>query len=121
MQRSEWPVSGKRSHLRIALLLAVMVALTVVPPSLVERLPSVCLNHRLFGWCPGCGSLRALVRFFHGDFAGAVRFNPNVLVTAPLLVLLLLDGLRRALRSKWQALSAACKPAGAGRSGAVFH
>jgi hypothetical protein len=79
-----------------ALLLAVIVALVVVPPAFVERLPSVCLNRHIFGFCPACGSLRALVRLFHGDLAGAVRFNPNVIVTAPLLVLLLLGGLRRA-------------------------
>jgi hypothetical protein len=78
---------------------AAVVALMAVPPSFVERLPSVCLNHRLFGWCPACGSLRALSRLFHGDLAAAVRFNPNVLVTAPLLVLLLLDSLRRAAPS----------------------
>ena len=69
-----------------------------MPPSVVERLPSVCLNRHLFGWCPGCGSLRALVRLFHGDLAGAVRLNLNVLLTAPLLVVLLAVSLRRAIR-----------------------
>jgi len=66
-----------------------------VPPSLVERLPSICLNRHLFGFCPACGSLRALVRLFHGDVAGAVRFNLNFLLTGPVLVLLLLASLRR--------------------------
>jgi len=95
MQRSEWSGSGSRPLLLTALLLAVVVTLSVVPPTFAERLPSVCLNHRLFGWCPGCGSLRALVRLFHGDPAGAVRLNVNVLLTAPLLVLLLFENLRR--------------------------
>jgi len=62
---------------------------------LVERLPSVCLNRHIFGFCPACGSLRALVRLFHGDIAGAVRFNLNALLTGPVLVLLLLASLRR--------------------------
>ena len=99
MQKSERRIPKPGSLLQAKLLLAAVTALVAVPPSFVERLPSVCLNHRLFGWCPACGSLRALVRLFHGDVAAAVRFNPNVLVTAPLLVLLLLDSLRRAVPS----------------------
>ena len=95
MQKSEWLTSYSESRWQAALLLAVVVALVAIPPSLVERLPSACLNRHLFGFCPACGSLRALMRLFHGDVAGAVRFNPNVLVTAPVLVLLLLDSLRR--------------------------
>jgi hypothetical protein len=79
-------------------LLAAVVALVAVPPSLIERLPSVCLNRLIFGFCPACGSLRALVRLFHGDLTGAVRFNPNVLLTGPVLVVLLLTNLKRALR-----------------------
>ena len=70
---------------------------TIMPPQWVERLPSVCINHHLFGWCPGCGSLRALVRLFHGDVAGAARFNVNVLFTAPLLVGLLVSGVVRSI------------------------
>jgi len=66
----------------------------VVPPSWVERLPSFCFNHRVFGFCPGCGSLRALVRLFHGDLAGAVHFNLNVLLTGPFLLALLVRNLR---------------------------
>jgi len=91
---------GKRNtelRWQAILLLAIIVALVAVPPSLVERLPSVCLNRHIFGFCPACGSLRALVRLFHGDVAGAVRFNLNVIATAPLLVLLLLGSLRRAV------------------------
>jgi hypothetical protein len=98
MQKAERPKSGSESLLQAALLLAAVIALATVPPSFVERLPSVCLNRHIFGFCPACGSLRALIRLFHGDVAGAVRFNANVLVTAPLLVLLLLGRLRRGLR-----------------------
>ena len=80
-----------------ALLTAAVVALAAVPPSFFERLLSVCLYRHVFGFCPFCGSLRALVRLFHGDVAGAVRFNRNVIVTAPTLVFVLLDSLRRAM------------------------
>jgi hypothetical protein len=97
MQKAERPVLGNRPRLQTVLLLAVIVALVAVPPSFVERLPSVCLNRHIFGFCPACGSLRALVRLFHGDFAGAVRFNLNVLFTGPVLVFLLLASLRRAV------------------------
>jgi hypothetical protein len=38
--------------------------------------------------CPACGSARALAAFLHGRFADALAYNRNVLVTAPLLVIL---------------------------------
>ncbi|MEO0077729.1 MAG: DUF2752 domain-containing protein [candidate division WOR-3 bacterium] len=67
-------------------LLAVLAALALVPVELVERLPTVCLNRRLFGFCPGCGTVRALSHLLHGDVAGALRHNFNCLIVAPLLV-----------------------------------
>ena len=95
MQKSERPEADSEPLLQTVLLLAAVVALAVVPPSFVERLPSFCLYRHIFGFCPFCGSLRALVRLFHGYVAGAVRFNFNVLATGPVLVFLLLDSLRR--------------------------
>jgi hypothetical protein len=83
------------SRQQVLALLAALAVLVLVPPAWVERLPSVCLNRHIFGFCPACGSLRALVHLFHGDLAGAVRFNPNVLLTGPLLMALLLTSLRR--------------------------
>ena len=82
---------------QVALLLAAVVALAAVPPAWVERLPSVCLNRHIFGFCPACGSLRALVCLFHGAVGQAFRHNLNCLLTGPVLVLLLLAGLRRAV------------------------
>ncbi|TFG79527.1 MAG: DUF2752 domain-containing protein [Chromatiales bacterium] len=82
----------------------------MVPPSLVERLPSVCLNRHLLGWCPGCGSLRALVCLFHGAVGQALTYNANCLLTAPVLVLLLLASLRRAVAGKQE-------PAGSSQQG----
>jgi len=64
---------------------------------MVERLPSVCLNRHIFGFCPGCGSLRALVWLFHGAVGRALQYNLNCLLTGPALVLLLLASLRRAV------------------------
>jgi hypothetical protein len=82
------------------ILLVAVVALAAVPPSVVERLPSVCLNRHIFGFCPACGSLRALVCLFHGAFGPALRHNPNCLLTGPVLVVLLLTSLRRAVAGK---------------------
>jgi hypothetical protein len=80
---------------------AVAIALLVlVPPSFVERLPSVCLNRHIFGFCPACGSLRALVCLFHGALGPALKYNPNCLVIGPVLVLVLLTSLRRAVAGR---------------------
>jgi hypothetical protein len=84
MQKSELTGAEQGAGWEAAAMIG-LLALALVPPDLIERLPSVCLNQRLFGFCPGCGSLRALSHFFHGDLAGAVRLNWNVLVIAPLV------------------------------------
>jgi hypothetical protein len=97
MQKSELLTSRPESLLPATLLLAVVAALVVVPPAWVERLPSVCLNRHIFGFCPACGSLRALVCLFHGALGRALEHNLNCLLTGPILVILLLASLRRAL------------------------
>jgi hypothetical protein len=78
-------------------LLAITAMLCLVPPELLAHGPALCLWKHLFhlAACPACGSTRALVAFFHGQFAQALTFNPNVVVTGPgLLVMLALDALR---------------------------
>ena len=74
--------------------LAMVVALVAVPPSFLERLPSVCLNRHILGFCPACGSLRALVCLFHGAVGRALAHNPNCLLTGPVLILLLCASIR---------------------------
>jgi hypothetical protein len=83
---------------------AALVAFCLVPAETLARGPDLCLWKHVFhlASCPACGSTRALAAFFHGQFAEALAFNLNVLVTGPgLLVLLALDALRllRKLRS----------------------
>ena len=96
MQNPE-PVGAAGRALRQAVVLLIAVAaLAVIPPAWVERLPSVCLNRHVFGFCPACGSLRALVWLFHGAVGLALKYNLNSLLTGPVLVLLLLASLRRA-------------------------
>ena len=94
MQKSEWLKWSTEPQWQAILLLVFVAALVVVPPAWVERLPSLCLNRHIFGFCPACGSLRALLRLFHGDLAGAVHFNLNVLLTGPFLLALLVRNLR---------------------------
>jgi hypothetical protein len=86
---------------RFPLLLLAVTAFCLIPPEAFARRPSLCLWSWLFHLraCPACGSTRALAAFFHGQFARALAFNRNVIVTAPLLVALIaLDSLRIARR-----------------------
>ena len=86
---------------RWIVLLAALLAFCLVPPETWARAPNLCLWRHLFqvAACPACGTTRALAAFFHGQFARALAFNRNVVVTAPgLLALLGLDGVRLARR-----------------------
>lgn len=96
MQKAELRFSRPGIFWQAVLLLSAVIALVTVPPALVERLPSVCLNRHIFGFCPACGSLRALVHLFHGALGPALRHNPNCLLTGPVLLALLFARLRRA-------------------------
>jgi hypothetical protein len=82
---------------RWLVLTAALAAFCLVPPETLARGPDLCLWKHLFhlAACPACGSTRALAAFFHGQFAEALAFNLNVVVTGPgLLVLFALDALR---------------------------
>ena len=79
------------------MLTAALAAFCLVPPEALARGPDLCLWKHLFhlAVCPACGSTRALAAFFHGQFAQALAFNLNVVVTGPvLLVMFVLDALR---------------------------
>ena len=46
----------------------------------------VCPFHALTGLdCPGCGSLRAMHQLLHGNLLAALRLNPLVVLSLPLL------------------------------------
>jgi hypothetical protein len=86
------------------LALSIMVAgFCVLPPEAVARGPDLCLWRRLLHLanCPACGSTRALAAFFHGRLGDALAYNRNVLVTAPLLVMLAARDVFRLIR--WMA------------------
>lgn len=88
---------------RWPVLVAALGAFALAPPEFFARGPDLCLWRHLFALesCPACGSTRALSAFFHGHFTAALAFNRNVLLTAPLLVVLLAEdvvGLLRRIR-----------------------
>ena len=48
-----------------------------------------CMFYRLTGlYCPGCGSVRALHQLSHGHLLRAMQFNPLMVLSIPLMVLL---------------------------------
>lgn len=83
-----------RGTTRLAFLLMAVAVFCFVPVETLARGPDLCLWRNLFhlAACPACGSTRALAALFHGQFAQALAFNRNVVITAPgLLALLALD------------------------------
>ena len=93
---------------RVAVLLAAVAGLCLVSPETLSHGPNICLWSHMFhvAACPACGSTRALAAFLHGQFAQALAFNRNVLVTAPsLLSLLMLDLFKLANRSQASRMS----------------
>ena len=82
---------------RLAVLLPAIAAFCVIPPEILARGPDLCIWRHLFhlAACPACGTTRALAALFHGEIARAWRFNHNVVITGPGLILLAgLDGVR---------------------------
>ena len=62
--------------------------------------PDLCLFDRFFGYCPACGTTRALSCFFRGQFPAALSFNRIVLVTGPLIIFIFLKDLLSLLKRK---------------------
>jgi hypothetical protein len=79
-----------RRVVRLLALGGVLTGFCVLPPEAISRGPDLCLWRRLLhlAACPACGSTRALAAFFHGRWGEALAYNRNVLITAPLLVML---------------------------------
>ncbi len=68
-----------------------------------------CMFHRLTGLlCPGCGSLRAMHELLHAHFLAAVRFNPLLVASVPVL---LIWGAKKLLRRANTAPAAQVSPA----------
>jgi hypothetical protein len=84
---------------RLLALGILMAGFCVLSPEALSRGPDLCLWRHLLhlAACPACGSTRALAAFFHGRFRDALAYNRNVLLTAPLLVVLAAKDLFRAI------------------------
>jgi hypothetical protein len=49
----------------------------------------ICLFHQATGLlCPACGSLRAMHQLLHGHFSAAFHFNPLLMLSLPVFLLL---------------------------------
>ena len=89
------------------LFIAAALLLFFFPPEQHAFYPR-CLFYTLTGFeCPGCGSLRATHRLLHGDLASAFRFNPLLVILAPVAGLWLSAyGLQRITgRKMWSSLT----------------
>jgi hypothetical protein len=72
-----------------------LTALRLVSPRQLDQMPRTCLWSWLLGRpCPGCGTLHALCALLHGDFSQALAYNPNVVLVAPLLLIIALAQVR---------------------------
>jgi hypothetical protein len=87
------PVPGPAARVQALVLLGCiaggLTALRLLSPQQLDRLPRTCLWSWLLGRpCPGCGTLHALCAALHGDLSLAWQYNPNVVLVAPLLVVI---------------------------------
>jgi Protein of unknown function (DUF2752) len=69
------------------------------------KLPDLCPFHQISGlWCPGCGLTRSFISMGHGDFAGALQFNPLGPVLYGILIVQILIGIAHLFRKHADAL-----------------
>ena len=75
-----------------AVFFCVVAAVAVLAAVLFEFAPAqypfypLCVFHRLTGLnCPGCGALRGLHELLHGNYATALRDNPLVMLSLPVV------------------------------------
>ena len=88
---------------RLLAVAIVVAGFCILPPEALSWGPDLCLWRNLFhlAACPACGSLRALVAFFHGRLGDALAYNRNVLVTAPLLIALAVKDAFTVIKQRW--------------------
>jgi hypothetical protein len=71
---------------KLILLVLVPVLFALIPTSLIESGPTLCLYRLIFGVrCPGCGMTRAVSAMFHGNISAAIGFNRLIIIVFPLL------------------------------------
>ncbi len=74
---------------QLLIYLIIPILLWVIPLSIIEGSPSICLFKNLFGInCLGCGMTRAVFNVLHGNFYTTFEYNSLVIAVFPLLVYL---------------------------------
>lgn len=82
-------------------LAAGLLALSLTPVSLIERLPVTCPSRLLLGIeCYGCGMTRALAHLLHGNPMLSARFHPHATAWLALLLVLLVTLLALGFRRR---------------------
>jgi len=67
-----------------------ILALFFLDPQQIN-FPDLCIIKRFFNYCPACGTTRALMCFFKGEFAESISYNCNVIITGPLIIVIFLN------------------------------
>lgn len=101
-------VVTRRRFIELLIVLAAGIALAVYAlfdPTQWGFFPR-CMFKSLTGLdCPGCGSQRAIHALLHGDIGAAWGFNPLLLLSLPVLLLLAMpdrvEAAKRLKRSVW--------------------
>lgn len=74
---------------RIVAFGAGMIILAILPPP-SHFLPDLCIIKESIGYCPACGTTRALACFFKCRFLEAINYNTNVVLVGPLIFMIFL-------------------------------
>ncbi len=80
-------MDGRRAALLTAGAAAAYVAGVLLIDPFVDRSIGCPVHELTGGYCPGCGSTRAVWLLLHGDIAGALRHNALLLPAVAYLVL----------------------------------
>ncbi|MBP7089186.1 MAG: DUF2752 domain-containing protein [Candidatus Omnitrophica bacterium] len=62
-------------------------------------LPNFCIIKRIFGYCPACGTTRALACFLKGEYLESLKYNFNIILTAPLVIFVFLKNLAKVIKN----------------------
>ncbi len=92
------PGPAARGAILVSRVLAALwlVGLTVLPWTMLDRLPVRCLFRPLLGRpCPGCGITHSVWLLLHGQPAAAFEWNPLGLLVLPLAVVFVAFGVPR--------------------------
>ncbi|MDD4955695.1 MAG: DUF2752 domain-containing protein [Candidatus Omnitrophica bacterium] len=53
-------------------------------------IPDLCIWKKLFGFCPAEGTTHALNAFLRGNFSQSINYNLNIIIIAPVLLIIII-------------------------------